>query len=117
MKRMAWIATWWEAGTESQHGFSTLTDALEWINKAGEELDLDPEQEGSIELSYTKPSEDWMAREGDGALIMNRIVCGIVDGYAGGAGNYQLRTGLYKFWIGEPEDDDSDFILFSRDDR
>lgn len=115
--RTPWKATYWEAGTWHEVSFAKLTEALDWIGTAGDLLDLDPEHEGAIELSYAKLSEDWTAGMGDGALIMNRIACTVIDGYAGGAGNYRLQNGAEEFWVGEPEDNDSDFILFAKEDR
>jgi catechol 2,3-dioxygenase-like lactoylglutathione lyase family enzyme len=121
--------------------FASVHEALAWIpNVEFEGENLDPETQGYTHIAYEKPSEDFFAVENDYALVYGRIVCRIVDGWAGGAGNYKLQlTGQWghgtpiEFWTPEGSTSDlgndgvygrnfpapgasSDLILFSKED-
>lgn len=104
---------------ELHREFDTVTEALKFIEETGTspepELELDPEDQADLWLDYTEPSR-WTADMGDYALVANRIVCKIVNGWAGGQANYQLEVfGQWgkvpvKFWVAE-----SDVTVFSKE--
>lgn len=69
--------------------FAKLTDALVWIEAS--KVDRDPEEQSFLQVTYEAP-EGWFENVGDYALVMERIVCKIVDGWAGGQANYRLQV-------------------------
>lgn len=82
----------WEVSAMTEDGlvsekFENLSEALNWIPKADE----DPETQAYTHVRY-EADEDFVPGMGDYALVFGRIVCKIVDGFAGGVANYKLQV-------------------------
>lgn len=91
---LPWTITYYDREVEEDFGcvntkFLRLSQVLNWINEIGD--DHDPEWESGIVITY-QAHEDWEPDpDNQMALVGNRVVLKVVDGWAGGQASYRLQ--------------------------